>query len=188
MRKLVAVLLAVALVQFVGVATSAAGIVGGTVGTCGKDSGKAAFSPALPRFGNNKKVRSKLTATETWTGCTGGGVTSAKVTLSAIPGWFLSAAPLNCTYFFTPHMMGPIGGTETVTWNNGETSTAGISAFGERGKNHSWTLVITGLITAGLFEATYTTEYMTITSIPPGGCTKHGLGRMTLNNIKSIGY
>ena len=179
MRKF-AVIFAVSMVLPVGVlVSSASSAAAGT--TCKAGKGTAKFAPSLPI---TTKAKSKLTATETLTSCIGGGVTSGKVTLSAVPASLSGEAPLNCTTLFTSATT-VMGGTETITWNTKKTSTVSIGIHGDPKAPHGLTLTVAGNVTAGLFEGQHWTQGLTFTPVPAGGCTKTPMGATTVKSSKS---
>src|SRR3954466_3916445 len=103
--------LAVPLVTFTGTPAPAAG---GT--SCGVTTGKATFTPPLPKAGSSKKVLATIKSTGTTKNCVGGGVKSGTVT-----GTFKFSKPGNCSTLIQGSG-GASNGTITIKWNNGQTS------------------------------------------------------------------
>jgi hypothetical protein len=134
MKKLGVFAMAVALMAPVVVLNAGpAGAAGGT--TCAKVGGKITLSPGL----STVKKAQKITFTLPFSGCKGGGVTSAKSTGTT------NAKPGTCATFGKGTQTMPI--TSKIIWNTKATST-----FTGTTKTTGVNTAISGKVTIGLFK------------------------------------
>ncbi len=169
MRKVAGVLFSAAMVLPLAVMVSPAGSAAAKP-TCKAASGTATFTPPLPKIKDPKLVKPTIKITGTLTGCTGGGVTSAKIAATlkqAIAG--------NCTTLLAGKTAN-IAGTETLTWNTKATSTIALKLTGVTGKATQTSA--TGKVTKGLFIGG-TQGGITVFAPVAGGCTTAPLAKVT---------
>jgi hypothetical protein len=180
MRKTFGFLCAAALMVPIGVITaSPASAAGGT--TCSKATGTAYFKPPLPKLGSTKTVKSKLSASGTVTGCTGGGVKGGHFTFAQ------TSTPTagNCQTLVTVKKSDPpTVGTLTMTWNTGKKSTA--KGFKIK-QTDTTTATTTGKITSGLFAGKTISGTVTFTP-EKDGCTNKDLSKVTFVNKKGTKF
>jgi hypothetical protein len=151
MRKVALLLVAAGLAVPAGVLVSqSASAAGGT--TCAKGSGTFTISPPLPKLG--AKETNEITATSkskgTLSGCSGGGVTSAKSVTAA----FKFADPTNCDSVIDlkePAAVPPTVGPLVITWNTGKTSTVASAKLTGAVPAKVGALHTGGKITSGVF-------------------------------------
>lgn len=174
MRNRAAMLMTAMLLFPLSVIAVPAGAAGGT--TCQAIKGNATFKPALPKLGVSNKVVSNVSVTNgKLSGCVGGGVTSGSVRLSSK---FSKAG--NCATLATAGSTNPTKGTETITWNNSQTSTIAVTLTGVNGQPTQ--AKVMGTVTAGLFKGSKqsgTVAYV----VPKGGCTTKALSTVTIKAI-----
>jgi lysophospholipase L1-like esterase len=145
---------------------------------CSSLSGSGAFNPALPIASSSATVKPTASLTGTFSGCTGGGVTSGHMTFTS-----QKTAATNCTLF--PTTYGPsskgIVGTETIKWNTGKSSTVAITI---KLLSSAGSSSLTGTVTAGLFKGSHQTGQSASMS-PPGSCVSKPLATFVYAPIAS---
>jgi hypothetical protein len=119
MHRFVVVLFAAAITLTIGLAAVPVGAVTAEI-QCALFNNAATFSPGLPIHGDPTKVTPTVSATATFGGCVGLGITGGTVTYSGAV-----TSPENCDA--VTDLSGV--GSSTISWSNGQTST--ISNGGE---------------------------------------------------------
>ena len=176
MRKVAGVLFTAAMVLPVAVMVSPAGSAAATP-TCKAASGTATFTPPLPKVGVATLVKPTIKVTGTLSGCTGGGVTGAKIASTlkqAIAG--------NCTTLLKGATAN-IAGSETLTWNTKATSTVALKLTGVKGKATQTTA--TGTVSAGLFKGAKQAGTLSFTPLA-GGCTTASLAKVSFKQVTTF--
>jgi hypothetical protein len=175
MRKFAGVFFAAAMLLPAGLMASPAGAATGT--TCKSASGTATFTPPLPKLNATTKVKPTIKVTGTLSGCTGGGVTGAKITAT-----LKQAVAGNCSSLIAGATAN-ISGTETITWNTNVTSTVALKLTGVTKKATETTA--TGPVSAGLFKGAKQSGTLNYTPLN-GGCTTAALVKVTFKQITPI--
>jgi hypothetical protein len=135
------------------IVTQSASAAGGT--TCAKGAGKFTLSPAVKALqataaAETGEVATTSKSTGTLSGCSGGGVTSAK----SIAATLKIADPTNCNSQIDlkePAAAPPTVGPLKITWNTGKTTTVAAAKLTSSVPAKVGGLHIGGKITAGLF-------------------------------------
>jgi large repetitive protein len=122
---------------------------------CSSFTFKATLSPALPVVGDPTTVTPTVTATATFSGCVGLGITGGTVTYSGAV-----TSPVNCNGFSHENVVGV--GTSTISWSNGQSSTI----------SNGFPFLSGSALTSGLFAGGYF-EYGPGSFVTgnPGWCT-----------------
>jgi hypothetical protein len=155
MRKTLGLLCAAAMLLPIGViaAQQSASAAGGT--TCSKGGGTSTITPGYHALqpaaqAETHETTATLKSKGTLSGCSGGGVTSAKSIVSTLQ----QRDPTNCNSLIDlkePPASPPTTGPITITWNNGKTSTIGTATLSGVTPPAQATLKVTGKVTKGLF-------------------------------------
>ncbi len=172
-RPLAALVLAVTALPLVAVSATPAAAT--TTASCKSASGKASFTPPLPKKGSAAKVSAVFAANGTVRSCTGakgltGGTTKFK---SAKSG------PMNCTTYET-YDATVFKGTETITWNTRATTSIALTVHKVKGKPTEASL--SGTVIAGLFKGAHFTGLLAFTW-PSGACTSTSLSSFAYKGI-----
>jgi hypothetical protein len=174
-RGRLAVLTAAALLPLSIVIPTSAQAATGT--TCKSATGKAAFTPALPRKGSAAKVFPVLAATGTIGACTGGGVTGGTTRFKSSK----SATGQNCTTFGT-YNTAVITGTESITWNTRSTSMIALTFHKVSG--HPTEASLTGTVASGPFKGMHISGLLGF-AFPSGACVSTGLSSFSYKNLRA---
>jgi hypothetical protein len=178
MRKFAGVCLAAAMLVPVGLIAAAPAGAAAPKTTCKTASGTATFKPALPALGSKVTVKPTITVTGTLSGCTGGGVKSAKI--SAV---LKQAIAGNCTTLLKGATAN-IAGSETLTWDTKATSTVKVLKLaGVTGKPTQTNA--TGAVTSGLFLKAKQTGTLNFTPLT-GGCTTKPLSKVSFKQVTAF--
>jgi hypothetical protein len=178
MRKVVGMFFAVAMLAPIGISaapSAAATVTAGT--TCKSMSGTGMFSPTLPKLNSSAKVRSVLNATGSVASCSGS-VNSGSVKFVST-----RSAPENCKTLGVPPTV-PIKGTETITWNNGMSSTIAFK-LAEIPGTPVVNQALTGSVTGGLFKGRSQKGKLVYAPLG-GGCIGNGLSKITYSSTASM--
>jgi hypothetical protein len=152
-----------------------------TAPSCTKATGTGYFKPPLPKLGSTNKVNSKLTASGSVSGCTGGGVTSGHFSFTQTS----KPTPGNCQTLITVNKNeAPTVGTITITWNNSKKSIAKGFKIHQTSSTEATT---TGKVTSGLFAGKTISGTVTFTP-EKDGCTKKDLSKVTFVNKKGTKF
>jgi hypothetical protein len=180
MRKYFGLLCAAALTVPTAVIATASPAAAAPVVTCTKAAGTATFTPPLPKLGSTKKVKSKLTAKGTVSGCTGGlkGTTTFTQTGTPEPGNCQTLAEVKPTDK-------PTVGKFVIKWSNGKTST--VAKFTIKQTKAVTDATTTGKITAGAYVGKVVKGTVTY-KIPTGGCSTKDLAKVTYTNKKNTKF
>jgi hypothetical protein len=144
MRRGLGLLFALALCLPVGVMTAgSAGAANTKLPKCKAFTGTQTYAPGLPKVGDSKKVKPKVTTHLKITGCTGApGITSGKSDGSQV-----SKTATNCDKLFADAGKPGKPTTGTIVWSNGQKSQT------------SNVLTVTGTTTDGKLKAKLVTKY-----------------------------
>jgi len=173
MRKRCSVLVAVAIATSVGVGAQPADAAANV--SCKTASGKATFSPALPKSSDAHTVRATLSMMGKVGGCTGG-VTSGTVTFKSVK----NNAALNCKRWLAYNAASGIIGTETIKWNTGRTSTVPLTLRPVKGQPTRRTLG--GTVNKGAFSG-YRQTGTLVFAWPKNACKTAGLATMIYKQV-----
>lgn len=178
MRKIVGTFFVIAMLLPLGVLSAApAGAATGT--TCKSFSGTGMFSPTVPKLTSTTKVKTVLRASGPVSGCSGsvsGGTIKFVSSLSAAE---------NCKTLGVPPTA-PIKGTETITWNDGSSSTIAFK-LAEIPGNPVTTQALTGTVTGGVFKGLHQKGKLSYAALPLGqGCASTGLSRISYTSTASM--
>jgi hypothetical protein len=177
MRKTLGLLCAAAMMLPLGVITAGpAGAAGGT--TCKTNHGTATFNPPLPPVSSTKTVNTTVTSTGTLSGCSGGGVTSAKYKVT------YKVANDNCKKLLTytgKTTTAPI----TTTWQPGNKGSTGtITLIPIKGKPTMAN--VTGVTKTGLFKGLHLTTQFSFKAARSTDCGSTSLAKVSVTGTKPV--
>lgn len=171
MRKYLGVgLMLVALIPLGAYAATPAG--SATTGvTCTKLAGTATWTPAAPKIGSTKKVKSTVKASGSVSGCTGTkGISSGKFTLVS-----KATTAGNCATLLSSKK--PSAATSSITWSNGKKSASAKLTITPAGNA---TVKISGKVSSGTQFVRKAVSATVVFTPLNGGCTQKDLSKASL--------
>ncbi len=178
--QLTAIIIAVAVMLPLGLVSSPAGAVGGT--KCKTATGKATFSPPLPKVGSAKKVKSHPYIIGKVGGCVGGGITAG--TLSAVLRFGTAS---NCSSLLAGKSA-HVTGTIKIPWYAGKVYkfTSLIKKAKLTGvKGKPTTQVVSGVISTSDPFKGLSLKATTIFTIKAPQCRSKALSKVTFALVKN---
>jgi hypothetical protein len=179
MRKYLGIGLLVATLLPVGAAIAMPAVSATTGITCTKLTGTATWSPAQPKLGSTKKVKSTVKASGKVSGCTGTkGISNGTFSFLSKP-----TTPGNCATLISSKKASTA--SSSIKWNNKKTSTSAKVTLTPAG---TATEKVTGKISGGTqFKGKSVTATVVFTP-QNGGCQSKDLSKASLALKKSTKF